>query len=157
MSARTISFRAGAGLLGSGALIAIAASALLMNCCAHAAGQPAPLTAVAGDAELGEKIFTDRDTGHCVLCHSVQTLAAPSQGNLGPALDNVGARLNAAELRLRLIDSTQINPDSAMPAYYKSKGLNRVAPRYANHTVLSAQQIEDLVAYLLTLRTSNNE
>ena len=116
-----------------------------------------PLTSSAGNSQRGRAVFLDRTTGHCLLCHSVQSISEPSQGNIGPALDGIASRLTAAQLRLRLTDSTMLNPNSAMPAYYRTEKLVRVANEYQGKSVLSAQQIEDLIAYLLTLDTKNDE
>ena len=69
-------------------------------------------------------------------------------GNVGPPLAGVGARLSAGELRLRVVDSTRVNPDSVMPPYHRTDGLNRVAVLYRGEPVLNAQQVEDVVAYL---------
>ncbi|MEM7218052.1 MAG: sulfur oxidation c-type cytochrome SoxX [Pseudomonadota bacterium] len=108
----------------------------------------------AGDPEAGRAVFIDRERGHCLLCHQVQQLDAPFQGNIGPDLSNVGARLDARMLRDRVTDPTRFNPDTAMPAYHRSDGLNQVMTRYADQPVLDAQELDDLVAYLLTLTTS---
>ena len=119
--------------------------------------QQTALTTEPGNADRGREVFVSRAAGHCLLCHSVQALSEPSQGNVGPSLDQVGERLTAAQLRARLIDSTAINPDSAMPAYYRRSNLNQVASRYVGKSVLEAQQIEDLIAFLLTLRESAHD
>lgn len=119
--------------------------------------QQTALTAQPGNADRGREVFVSRAAGHCLLCHNVQALSEPSQGNLGPSLDQIGDRLTAAQLRARLIDSTAINPDSAMPAYYRRSNLNQVASRYIGQSVLEAQQIEDLIAFLLTLSDSTHE
>jgi len=110
------------------------------------------LSAANGDADRGRAVFVDRATGHCLLCHSVQSLNEPSQGNIGPALDSVASRLSETQLRKRLVDSTKINPDSAMPAYYRNQGFTQVASEYTGKSVLTARQVEDVLAYLLTLK-----
>ncbi len=102
--------------------------------------------AVAGDAQRGRAVFLQREQGHCVICHAVSG-AAPA-GDVGPALDGIGARLTAAQLRQRVVDITQVKPDAAMPAFHRTEGLQRVAAAYAGKTLLDAQQVEDLVAYL---------
>ena len=73
-------------------------------------------------------------------------------GDLAPDLSGVGARLSAAQIRLRIVDSSRVNPDTVMPAYFKTEGLQRVAPAFRGKTVLTAQQIEDVVAFLVTLK-----
>ncbi|MEO8100993.1 MAG: sulfur oxidation c-type cytochrome SoxX [Betaproteobacteria bacterium] len=98
----------------------------------------------------GREIFASRDAGNCVLCHSAPGLAA--SGNIGPPAQGVGARLNAAQLRLRVVDITRVNPDAAMPAFHRTDGLSNVASRYRGQPVLSAQQVEDVVAWLGTLK-----
>ena len=108
----------------------------------------------AGDPVMGKAVFLDRSTGHCLLCHSVKQIAEPSQGTLGPALDDVGNRLSADQLRVRISDGTRLNPDTAMPAYFRQAPLNRVAAEYVDKTVLTEQALEDLVAYLLTLKSA---
>lgn len=111
-----------------------------------------PLTAAPGDAASGRAAVLSRDAGNCFLCHTVPDAAEIPMGNIGPPLAGVGKRLNASQLRLRLVDSTRINPQSVMPAYYRSEGLNRVASAYRGKPLLTAQQIEDVIVYLLTLR-----
>lgn len=109
----------------------------------------APL-APAGDAARGREIFRSRDGGHCVLCHAAPGVA--TGGDVGPSLAGVGSRLEAGEIRLRIADITRVNPQAAMPTFHRTEGLVRVAPRYRGEPVLSAQQVEDLVAWLATLR-----
>ena len=75
-------------------------------------------------------------------------------GNVAPALAGVGSKLSAAQLRLRVADSTRVNPDTPMPAYYRTEGLAQVAQAYRGKPILSAQQVEDVVAYLVTLKGS---
>lgn len=113
---------------------------------------PTPLTGTPGDDANGRAIVADRQRGLCLLCHSGPFPEERFQGNLAPDLSGAGSRWSEAQLRLRLVDSRRLNPDSIMPSYYRSEGLNRVAPAFRGRTVLSAQEIEDVLAYLLTLR-----
>jgi L-cysteine S-thiosulfotransferase len=111
-----------------------------------------PLTGVAGDATAGKKIVLDRHVGLCLLCHNGPFPEERFQGDLAPDLSGVGARLSAGQIRLRIVDSGRVNPNTIMPAYFKSEGLARVAPAHRGKTVLTAQQIEDVVAFLVTLK-----
>lgn len=112
---------------------------------------PEPL-AQPGDAERGRRIALDRNRGACVLCHALPEPGLRFSGTLGPALHGVGSRYDGGQLRLRVVDSTRINPAATMPSYYRSEGLNQVAAPYRGRTVLSAQEVEDVVAYLGTLK-----
>lgn len=113
---------------------------------------PAPLTTLPGDAARGRTIVTTRQTGLCLLCHSGPFAEEPAQGNLAPDLAGTGARWSEGQLRLRLVDSKRLNPDTIMPAYYRSDAFVRVGKAWRGKPVLNAQQIEDVVAFLLTLR-----
>src|SRR5512132_4319500 len=113
---------------------------------------PASLTGAKGDAARGRAIVTDRFVGLCLLCHSGPFPEERFQGTIGPDLKGAGARWSEGQLRLRIVDSTRLNPDSIMPPYYRVDGLTRVAPAFLGKPVLSADQIEDVVAYLTTLR-----
>ena len=95
--------------------------------------------------------MANRQVGLCLLCHSGPFPEERFQGNLAPDLRSA-ARLTEGQIRQRIVDPTKVNPQSIMPAYYKSEGLARVAPVYRGKTVLAAEQIEDIVAYLLTLK-----
>jgi len=108
-----------------------------------------PLTAEAGDPERGRKVFAGRD-GNCFLCHTVP--GGRFMGNLASPLAGVGARLSAGQLRLRIVDSMRLNRDTIMPSYYRTDGLNQVASAWRGKPLLTAQEVEDTVAYLLTLR-----
>ncbi len=112
----------------------------------------ASLTGEPGDTERGLVVFTSRDQGHCVLCHMVDGLDAEFQGNAGPNLTVLGDRLTPAQIRLRIADAQSIWPETVMPSYYRVDGLNQVAPEYEGKPALSAAQIEDLVAYLSSLK-----
>jgi sulfur-oxidizing protein SoxX len=111
-----------------------------------------PLTNSAGDPQRGRAIVANRQQGLCLLCHSAPIPEERFQGNLAPDLASVGARLDPAQLRLRMIDSRRINPDSIMPAYFRSTSLTRVGANWQSRTLLDAQQVEDVVAYLVTLK-----
>lgn len=113
---------------------------------------PAPLTTVAGDAIRGKAVFVQREKGHCILCHTLPDPDVRFAGNVGPSLAGVGVRLDAARIRGRIVDPARHDPETVMPAYYRTDNLQRVARAYAGRTVLSAQDIEDVIAYLLTLR-----
>jgi sulfur-oxidizing protein SoxX len=113
---------------------------------------PALLTGVPGDPARGKAIFVSRQTGLCLLCHSAPLPEEKFQGTIGPDLKGVGSRYTEGQLRLRIVDSSLIDPETIMPAYYRLDGLERVAPAFRGKTVLTAQQIEDLLAFVKTLR-----
>jgi sulfur-oxidizing protein SoxX len=92
----------------------------------------------------------NRDQGGCTLCHEVP--GETRFGNVAPTLAGVGAKLSAAQLRLRVADSTRVNPNTPMPAYYRTQGLVQVAAAYRGKPILSARQVEDVVAFLATLK-----
>ena len=106
--------------------------------------------AAAGDAARGREVFMQREQGHCVLCHAVP--GAAIAGNVGPSLAGVGSRLTPAQIRLRIADITRVYPDSVMPTFHRVDGLTRVAPAYRGKPALDGQQVEDLVAWLSTLK-----
>ena len=113
-------------------------------------GIPASLTGAKGDPARGRAIVANRQVGLCLLCHSGPYPEEHFQGNLAPDLRNAG-RLGEAQLRARLVDPSRYNPQTIMPAYYRTEG-TRVAPSYRGKTVLTAEQIEDVVAFLDTLK-----
>jgi sulfur-oxidizing protein SoxX len=145
---------------------AVAAAAAILICCVGAAGAedglrpysvvgdaiPDSLTGAPGDPGRGKAIVTSRQTGLCLLCHSAPLPEEKFQGTIGPNLEGSGSRYSEGELRLRIVDSRRLNPDTIMPSYYRLDGLERVAPAFRGKTVLSAEQIEDVVAFLKTLR-----
>ena len=106
----------------------------------------------AGNPERGRQIVANRQVGLCLLCHAAPIPEERFQGNLAPDLRGVGARLSEAQIRARVVDPSKANPDTIMPAYYKTEGLARVAASFRGKTILSAEQIEDVVAYLVTLK-----
>jgi sulfur-oxidizing protein SoxX len=111
-----------------------------------------PLTDQAGDVDRGRRIVLDREGGDCVVCHAMPLPQRQFHGTIGPPLDGVGRRYSAGALRLRIVDPKVFNTDTIMPAYYKVEGLHRVLERNRGKPILTAQQVEDVVAYLLTLQ-----
>ena len=113
---------------------------------------PESLTGAKGDPARGRAIVANRQVGLCLLCHSGPFPEERFQGELAPALNGAGARWSEGQLRLRIVDSSRVNPTSIMPAYHRSDGLTRVAPAFRGKPILTAEQVEDVVAYLLTLK-----
>jgi len=120
---------------------------------AHAQdAMPESLTGAKGDPARGRAIVTNRQVGLCLLCHSGPFPEERFQGNLAPDLGGAGLRWSEGQLRLRMVDPGRINPTTIMPAYHRTDGLVRVAPAYRGKPILSPAQIEDVVAFLATLR-----
>jgi sulfur-oxidizing protein SoxX len=111
---------------------------------------PEPLTA-RGDAARGRALVVDR-TSTCILCHNGPFPEQKFQGDLAPSLAGAGSRWSEGQLRLRLVDGSRLNEATIMPSYYRVDGLTRVGPNWRGKPILSAEQIEDIVAYLVTLR-----
>jgi len=112
---------------------------------------PDSLTSARGDAARGRALVVDR-TSTCILCHSGPFPEVKFQGDLAPDFKGAGSRWSQGQLRLRLVDASRLNPATIMPSYYRVDGLDRVGPAWRDKPILSAQQIEDIVAYLSTLR-----
>jgi sulfur-oxidizing protein SoxX len=112
---------------------------------------PASLTGAPGDPVRGRAIVINRQNT-CLLCHSGPFPDERFQGDLSPNLKGTGARWTAGELRLRMVDASRLNPATIMPSYYKIDGLTRVGTAWRGKPILTAEQIEDVVAYLTTLR-----
>ena len=139
----------------------IAVSLLLLPCVAAGealrpyviAGNSIPesLTGIPGDAMRGRALVLER-TNTCILCHSGPFPEEKFQGDLAPNLAGSGSRWSTGQLRLRLVDASRFNPGTIMPSYYRTDGLDRVAANWRDKSILSADQIEDIVAYLATLR-----
>ena len=113
---------------------------------------PHSLTGQPGDADRGRAIVANRTVGLCLLCHSAPLADERFQGTLAPTLAGSGSRWTEGQLRLRLIDPARFNRDTIMPSYYRLDGLRRVAKTFDDKTILSDAQIEDVVAYLVTLQ-----
>lgn len=123
---------------------------------AWAPGAPAqtlgPLTDVPGDPVRGRAVARDLEKATCLICHAMPIPEEPNHGDIGPSLAGVGGRLTPAQLRQRIVDPTALNPATVMPAYFRRDGLHRVLARFADQSIYSAQEVEDVVAYLATLR-----
>ena len=115
-------------------------------------GIPKSLTGKPGDAKKGRATAIHRKKGNCLACHQMPIKEQQFHGNIGPELEGIGSLYSAGELRLRIVNSKIINPDTIMPAFYRKDGYNRVLKKFKDKTILSAQQVEDIVAYLLTLK-----
>lgn len=149
----------GAGRLALACSVALAAFVIARPAAADPGyeiagdGIAAPLAgATAGDAARGRALVANRQASLCLLCHTGPIPEERFQGNLAPDLQGAGMRWSAAQLRLRIVDASHFNPTTIMPSYYKTDNLNRVAPAFQDKTILTAQQIEDVVAWLLTLK-----
>jgi sulfur-oxidizing protein SoxX len=119
----------------------------------HGDAIAAPLTGRSGDAERGKTLFASRQISTCLLCHADPAASPPETPPIGPTLAGVGARLSEGEIRLRIVDPARLNPDTIMPSFYVVDGLRRVGRAWRGRPALDAAQIEDLVAWLATLRT----
>ncbi len=153
------------GLAVIAGLVLLPASVVAASDASSAGGEPyyewtmenlaiaTPIGGKRGNAERGRRLSTERAKGNCIACHVMPIPDAEFPGELGPPLTGVGKRLSEAEIRLRVVDSKQVNPFTIMPGYYRDpKLLNHVKKKFRGKTVLTAQEVEDLVAYLVTLK-----
>jgi L-cysteine S-thiosulfotransferase len=113
---------------------------------------PRSLTGKPGDPATGKQIVADRGVGNCLSCHAMPMPEQADYGNIGPDLAGVGGRLSEEQIRLRVINPKLTNPATAMPAFYRVEGLVQVAEPFAGKPILTAEQVEDVVAYLTTLK-----
>lgn len=141
-----------AGIIGLIAVSGAAADPSLLPYTVVGDAIPVSLTGKPGDAARGRAIVGSRQTGLCLLCHSGPFPEDKFQGTLAPNLAGAASRWSEGELRLRVVDARRFNPDTIMPPYYGTEGLTRVAPAFAGKPVLSAAQIEDVIAFLVSLR-----
>jgi len=112
-----------------------------------------PLCGYAGDAERGRAIATDGSRGNCLACHLLPVDGIEAYGTIGPPLAGIGARQTEGFIRLRVVDTRNINPMSIMPGFYRDpKLINRPGKPYIGRTFLTAQQVEDVIAYLVSLK-----
>ncbi|MCU7799343.1 MAG: sulfur oxidation c-type cytochrome SoxX [gamma proteobacterium symbiont of Lucinoma myriamae] len=117
----------------------------------------APLGGLTGAPGSGRALVRNQNKGNCLSCHQLPIPEDDFHGNIGPSLYTVGLRFNAAQLRIRMADMKLINPLTIMPGYYRSPdSINRIAPQYEGSTILSAQEIEDIVSYLMTLKKESS-
>jgi sulfur-oxidizing protein SoxX len=112
---------------------------------------PEPLTNARGDVARGRALVVERSST-CILCHSGPFPEQKFQGDLAPDLSGSGSRWSEGQLRLRLVDASRLNAETIMPSYYRADGLHRVGTPWRDKPILSAEQIEDIVAYLASLR-----
>ena len=142
-----------------GSVALLAAAVLFASAAAAQDARPGPgpdpmsrsLTGAPGDPVSGRAIVANRQVGLCLLCHSGPFPEERFQGDLAPSLAGAGRRLSEAQLRQRVADSRTVNPSTIMPSYYRTEGLSRVSPQFRGKPLLTARQIEDVVAYLKTL------
>jgi sulfur-oxidizing protein SoxX len=112
-----------------------------------------PLCGLQGEASRGRALAADSHAGNCLACHRMPIPEADFHGTVGPPLHGIGARYTAAQIRLRIVDEQAINPMTIMPGFYRDPAkANRIADDYHGRTMLTAQQVEDLVVYLATLK-----
>jgi sulfur-oxidizing protein SoxX len=113
---------------------------------------PRPSGLLPGDPARGRALVADRRQGLCLLCHTAPIAEVRQQGNLAPPLDGAGSRWSEDQLRLRVFDSRRVNPESLMPAYGVADTGLRVGPAWRGKPIFTGQQIEDVVAWLATLK-----
>ena len=112
-----------------------------------------PLCSLAGDSQRGREVVSDSDRGNCLACHQLPIPGIEAYGTIGPSLTGIASRLPVPMIRLRVVDTRNINPMSIMPGYYRDPHLiNRPGKEYRGRTFLTAQQVEDVIAYLATLK-----
>jgi sulfur-oxidizing protein SoxX len=142
---------AGACVAAAFALPASASEAELRTYAVVGDAIPQSLTGAPGDVTRGRALVVDRSST-CILCHNGPFPEQKFQGDLAPNLAGAGGRWSEGQLRLRLVDASRLNPATIMPSYYRVEGLDRVGQAWRGKPILSAEQIEDMVAYLVTLR-----
>ena len=149
-----IPFLGMAGLLAAFALISgdVRAEEFVKYAVKDSNSIPRSLTGQPGDPENGRKVSVDRKKGNCLACHAMPIPEQPFHGEVGPDLSGVGGRYDAGELRLRVVNPKFANPDTIMPAFHRTDGFHRVLKGFEGKPMLSAQEVEDVVAYLVTLR-----
>lgn len=135
-----------AGLTAAGA--AIAADYEVVD-----GGIPKPYVEGGGNADAGKEVIINRKQGNCIACHAVTALSdQPFHGTVGPSLDGVGERYGEAQLRLIVTNSKAVFDGTVMPAFLKKDGFVRVGKDFDGKSILTEQQVEDVVAYLMTLK-----
>ena len=117
---------------------------------------PKSLTGKPGDPANGRKVAINRKKGNCLACHMMPIAEQPFHGEVGPDLAGIGSRYTAGEIRLRVVNPKILNDASIMPAFYRADGYHRVLKNFKGKTIISAQEVEDVVAYLVTLKEKEN-
>ena len=141
------------GLLVGGGVVAVAAmGAPIVAYRVVDDGIPVALTEQPGDVARGRDIATNRQIGMCPLCHQLPSASANAQGDIATNLAGAGGRWTLPQLRLRVVDSRRVNATSVMPSYYKTSDRKRVAANWHDKPILDAQQVEDVVAWLASLK-----
>jgi sulfur-oxidizing protein SoxX len=115
---------------------------------------PASLTGKPGDPKEGEKVMVERRLGNCLSCHAIDALSRePFHGDIGPPLNGVARRWDVGTLRMIVVNAKEVfGGETVMPAFYRVDGLNRVRPEFLDKPILTTQQVEDVVAFLATLK-----
>jgi len=114
---------------------------------------PESLTGKPGDAVKGREVAINRKKGNCLACHVLPIPEQPFHGMIGPELSDIAGRMSEGEIRLRVVDPKVVNPESIMPSFHRSEGLHRVLKKFKGKTVLSAEEVEDVIAYMMTLKS----
>ena len=140
------------GVLALVAVLLAATSAVAQSYTVNGDAIVRSLTGLPGDAMRGRGLVVSRQKGLCLLCHSGPFAEERFQGDLAPSLAGAGRRWSEGQLRLRLVDSRRLNPATIMPSYYRTDGLSRVGAAWRDQPVLSAAEIEDVIAFLMTLK-----
>lgn len=113
---------------------------------------PKSLTGTPGDPAAGKKTFINRKAGNCLTCHTAPIPEEQFHGNVAPDLTGVAGRLTEGEIRLRVVNAKIDNPESVMPAFYRTSGMQQILKGFEDKPILTAQEVEDVVAYLMTLK-----
>jgi L-cysteine S-thiosulfotransferase len=142
-----------AGAVAMATLAGAASADLVKYTVVDGSSIPDSLTGKTGDPKAGEKVFVNRKQGNCLACHTLSKLSEqPFHGEIAPPLDGVADRYTEGELRLRVVNPKVVNEATIMPAFYRDEGFHRVADEFKGKPILTAEQVEDLVAYLVTLK-----
>lgn len=154
-SRKLIAPMVGAAALAFGAFAApgnVAADELVQFGIVDGSSIPKSLTGKAGDPEKGRAVAIHRKKGNCLACHTMPVPEQPFHGEVGPDLAGVASRLSEGEIRLRIVNPKYANPGTIMPAFYRTEGLHMVAKKFQGKPMLTAEEVEDIVAYLMTLK-----
>jgi len=150
MKLTTITFVAGAALASFATAETVAPADVQFD---EYGAVAASLTGVAGDAANGRKVFMNRKKGNCLACHVNDDMSEQSfHGEVGPELNGVADRWETAELRGIVVNAKKMFDGTIMPAFYRDAGFNRTLKKFDGKAILSAQEVEDLLAYISTLK-----